>query len=321
MTAAQFAPGRAGLRIGRLLEGEQLAAIAALAALAVWIGASSFPAGVNANAQTEERTTTADPGESARAERGIRREHKVGGYGGVSFTHPSAVRIVNPNATDMTITDFNWIGRPFKSPIYYGVRTQHWSPGALTGAMVDFTHAKAIAEKEDVATFTGTHNGQPLPPKAKVGDVFRHLEFSHGHNILTLNGLFRMPGSWLPVRPYFGLGGGASFPHTEVGLRAETGKRTYEYQFAGFAGQVLAGIEVPLGRASVFFEYKFTYAPYSVPLSHEPYGWVFVTDVWRQFRAWMSGEQPPGGALTTTLATHHGISGVLVRTGAGASAH
>lgn len=315
MTAAQIAPEHAEIGIGRAIGGEKVAAVAALAALAVWIGASPFPGVVQSDVQTEERASATAPTQSPDTAPAIRREHKFGGYGGVSYTHPSAVRIVNPDATDLTVTDFGWIGRPFKSPIYYGLRTQHWLPEALTGTMVDFTHAKAIAVKDDIATFTGTLNGQPMPPKAKVGDVFRHLEFSHGHNILTFNGLFRTPGSWLPVRPYFGLGGGASFPHTEVGLQAEAGKRTYEYQFAGFAGQVLAGIEVPLGRTSIFFEYKFTYAPYSVPLSHEPYGWVFVTDVWRQFRAWMTGEKPPGGTLTTTLATHHGISGVLVRTG------
>src|SRR5690606_17042819 len=309
MTAARVELGRvAGVR--RLISGDGLGVVLALAALVVWVSNSPFPSIVSSDAQTEERAATAEPGAAPDAERAVSREHKFGGYGGVSYTHPSAVRIVNPGLTDLTASGFEWIGRPFKSPIYYGLRTQHWLPGALTGTMVDFTHAKAIAQKEDVATFSGTLNGQPVPPSAKVGEVFSHLEFSHGHNILTLNGLVRMPSSFLPVRPYFGLGGGASFPHTEVGLRAEERKRTYEYQFAGFAGQVLAGIEIPLGRVSLFFEYKFTYAPYSVPLSHEPKGWVFVTDVWRQFWAWWTGEKPPGGMLTTTLASHHAISGV-----------
>lgn len=314
MAAAHVALGRAGIRVGRLIGGDRLGALAALVALVVWVATSPFPSIVQADAQTEERTATLEPKASHSTERATRREHRFGGYGGVSYTHPSAVRIVNPGTTDLTATDFGWIGRPFKSPIYYGLRTQHWLPGALTGTMIDFTHAKAIARMDDVATFTGFHNGRPLPPKAKMEDVFRHLEFSHGHNILTLNGLVRMPWSLLPVRPYLGLGGGASFPHTEIGLRADGRTRTYEYQFAGFAGQVLAGIEIPLGRVSLFFEYKFTYAPYSVPLSHEPSGWVFVTDVWRQFRASWAGEDPPGGVLTTTLATHHGISGLLVRT-------
>src|SRR5262249_13431635 len=104
-----------------------------------------------------------------------------------------------------------------------------------------------------------------------------------------------------------------SLPHTEIGFKNEN-QRTYEYQFAGFAGQFLVGVQIPLGRVSAFVEYKFTYAPYSVPLSHEPYGWLLVTDIWRQFRAWYNGEAPPGGVLSTTLATHHGISGLLVRT-------
>ncbi len=324
MTAERFALGRIGIRAriwsGRRIGGDKLAALAALAALGVWVAPSPFPDAVLSETQTEERTSVSAPGDGTGTTPAMRTEHKFGGYGGVSYTHPSAVRIVNPGVTDLTASDFGWIGRPFKSPIYYGLRTQHWQPGALTGSMVDFTHAKAIAKADDVASFSGTLNGEPVPPTAKVGDVFRHLEFSHGHNILTLNGVFRTPGSWLPVRPYFGLGGGASLPHTEVGLRAEAPKRTYEYQFAGFAGQVLAGIEVPLGRVSLFFEYKFTYAPYSVPLSHEPYGWLFVTDVWRQFRAWMTGEKPPGGVLTTTLASHHGISGLLVRVSPGAPA-
>ncbi len=142
--------------------------------------------------------------------------------------------------------------------------------------------------------------------------MFKHLEFSHGHNMVTLNGMARL-GAFIPfVRPYVGAGAGVSLPHTEIGFRSENG-RTYEYQFAGFVAQGLAGIEVPLGRASVFIEYKFSYAPYDVPLSGTVNGWLLVTDLWRQMRAWIAGEKPPGGRLRTTLATHHGIGGVLVR--------
>ena len=129
--------------------------------------------------------------------------------------------------------------------------------------------------------------------------------------MLTLNGLLRAPASWLPIRPYFGLGGGVSLPHTEIEIKGRT--RTFEYQFAGFVGQALAGIEIPIGRTSLFFEYKFSFAPYSVPLTEMRQGDLLVTDLWRQFRAWMTGERPPGGTLSTTLATHHGIGGLLIR--------
>jgi lipid A oxidase len=292
---------------------DRAAALVALAALGLWALPHVSPTWDNAlNAALEERKgeSEADATPSVRGSQG--REYVLGAYGGVSYTHPSELRIANPGKTDMTMRDFEWIGRPFKSPIYYGLRTQRWLPGAVFGAMVDFTHAKAIAPFEGEASFSGTSNGKPLPSRAKVGAVFRHLEFSHGHNMLTLNGLFRMPLFWRGFRPYFGVGGGVSLPHTEVGLRGEA-VRTYEYQYAGVVGQLLAGVEVRLGPATMFFEYKFTYAPYDVPLSHEPYGWVFVTDVWRQFRAWIAGEQPPGGRLSTTLATQHGIAGLLFR--------
>jgi hypothetical protein len=245
-----------------------------------------------------------------------RREILAGGYLGVSHTHRSTVEIKNPGRTDMTVRDFDWIGRPFKAPVYYGLRAIAWPESARVGAMLDFTHAKAIAVFDDIGTFTGHYEGKPLPPKARMRDVFKHLEFSHGHNMVTLNGLARI--GRFRVQPYVGAGAGISLPHTEVAFREEKG-RTYEYQYAGLIGQVLVGLEVPLGRASVFVEYKLTYAPYDVPLSGVVKGWLLVTDLWRQLRAWVAREAPPQGRLTTTLISHHAVGGVLVRaTSAGA---
>ena len=239
----------------------------------------------------------------------------IGGYGGTTYTYPSEVRITKPGAIDMSVRDFGWIGLPFKSPIYYGVRVQRWGASGTVGSMIDFTHAKAIANANDVASMSGTRDGATVPAKARVGDVFKHLEFSHGHNMLTLNGLFRWPALGAKIRPYAGIGGGISLPHTEIGFRSAENKRTYEYQLAGLVGQVLAGIEIDLGRSALFIEYKFSYAPYDVPLSEEPRGDLLFTDLWRQFRAWTSGNPPPGGRLATTLATHHGIGGMLLRLG------
>jgi lipid A oxidase len=241
------------------------------------------------------------------------KEWAFGGYGGVAFTYPSTVAIKNGETTDMTASGFDWIGMPFKAPIYYGARIQRWGDGRF-GGMLDFIHAKAIAKPDSTAQLTGAHKGKPLPTEAPIGDIFSKLEFSHGHNMLTLNGMLRLVPSWFRFRPYLGAGAGVSLPHTEVGFR-EDNVRTYEYQFAGFVGQGLGGLEVQLGRVSVFFEYKFTYAPYNVPLSHEPRGDILVTDLWRQFQAWWKGETPPGGRLTTTLITHHGVAGVLVKNG------
>lgn len=287
--------------------------IAGLMALAVMATTQILPATVlsesaGENAAPQDRTVRIKPGAQSTAAR----EWAFGGYGGIAYTHPSEVHFLNPGRTNMTVKDFGWIGRPFKAPIYYGLRVQRWLAGGYAGTMLDFTHAKAISKRDDVATFSGTLNGKPVPEKQRMGDVFRHLEFSHGHNILTFNGIARLAPPWSRFRPYLGLGAGITLPHTEIGIRSENA-RTYEYQFAGFAGQALAGVEVQLGRASLFVEYKFTYAPYDVPLSHEPRGWLLVTDLWRQFSAWWKGEQPPGGRARTTLASHHGIGGVMIR--------
>ncbi len=286
-----------------------------LAAMLVLIASSQYPDTLTssepeeANGKSAATSQLSDPSKAAVGGH----DWMIGGYGGVAYTHPADVRIVNPGRTDFTVNDFGWIGRPFKAPIYYGLRIQRWPETGIGGTMLDFTHAKAISKREDIATFRGTHNGKTLPAKQKMGDFFRHLEFSHGHNMLTLNGLLRLSPLAGGIRPYLGLGAGISLPHTEVGIRAENA-RTYEYQFTGFVGQALAGIQVRLGRSTLFLEYKFSYAPYEVPLSHEPRGWLLVTDLWRQFSAWWSGEAPPGGWLTTTLISHHGIGGVMFHT-------
>jgi len=233
----------------------------------------------------------------------------AGAYGGVADTLDSTVRIVNPGRTELTISDFPWLGRPFKAPPYYGVRIQRWS-GDMLGGMLDFTHAKALGKTEATGTFKGTHNGKPMPEKARMVDVFNNFEFSHGHNMLTLNGMLRGLPLFGLARPYVGAGGGISLPHTEIGFKADNA-RTYEYQYAGIVGQALAGLEVRIGPATIFLEYKFSYAPYDVPLSHTYMGGLLVTDLWRQFTAWRTGEAPPGGRLTTLLQTHHAIAGAM----------
>jgi hypothetical protein len=293
---------------------EVLSAVAGSFALCLFMVVSMVAdpsSGLTTDAPARAAGSAADPEAKARAPG----DTVVGGYGGTTYTYPSTVTIRKPGAIDMTVKDFEWLGQPFKSPIYYGVRVQKWSQLPGFGSMVDFTHAKAIARANDLATFSGTRDGAPVAAKARIGDVFRHLEFSHGHNMLTYNGLFRWPSIGARLRPYVGIGAGITLPHTEIGFNDGKGKRTYEYQFAGLVGQVLGGIEINLGRSSLFLEYKFSYAPYEVPLSEEPQGHLLFTDLWRQFRAWLSGVSPPGGRLSTNLATHHGIGGVLLRLG------
>lgn len=240
----------------------------------------------------------------------------VAGYGGVTYTHSSDVQFSKPGVTNLTAGDVDWIGRPFKSPIYYGLRAVRWPGTNRFGGMVDFTHAKAISVREQAVRFTGTRNGRAADATRTIGDTFRHLEFSHGHNMLTLNGLLRL-GQLAPrVQPYVGAGFGVSLPHTEVQFLDEA-RRTYEYQVTGAVGQVLAGIELRLARVSVFVEYKFSLAPYMAPLSglDGGKGNAFL-DYWGQLGRWWRGEAPEFGTLTTRLATHHVIAGVGARVSA-----
>ena len=240
-------------------------------------------------------------------------ETLVAGYGGVTHTHSSDVRFTKPGVTDLTANRVDWIGRPFKSPIYYGLRGMHWPMSSRLGGMVDFTHAKAISVREQPVRFSGTRDGKPYDRTATIGDTFRHLEFSHGHNMLTLNGLMRLGRIGPSLQPYVGAGLGVSLPHTEVQFLDET-KRTYEYQLTGGVGQVLGGIEIRLPRVSVLIEYKFSLAPYWVPLTAKDgaKGNAFV-DWWGQLGRWWRSEAPEAGILTTTLATHQVIVAVGYR--------
>lgn len=249
-----------------------------------------------------------------------RPETLIAGYGGVTHTQASNVHFAKPGVTDLTAHDVQWIGRPFKSPIYYGVRAMHWPASGRLGSMLDFTHAKAISVREQMVRFSGTRNGQPADGTVLNDTTFRHLEFSHGHNMLTINGLLSLGRLAPALRPYLGGGFGLSLPHTEVQFRDES-RRTYEYQITGPVGQAVAGLEIRLPNASILLEYKFSLAPYWVPLSGRDgsKGNAFI-DYWNQITSWLRGEAPEFGTLTTTLATHHGIIAVGYRHAGAAAA-
>jgi hypothetical protein len=246
-------------------------------------------------------------------------EIRVGAYGGIPYTHASDLRFVKPGATDLTVKDVGWDGRPFKTPIYYGLRVLAWSFTSPFGGMLDFTHSKAIARKDDVVRFSGKRDGKDDNGPARIGDRFRHLEFSHGHNMLTLNGLLRLASLSGVVVPYVGLGGGINLPHTEVQFLNEA-QRTYMYQYAGLTGQAVAGVEVRLGRLALFLEYKLTVSPYSAPLYDRttPSTWYGrgITDFLYQLERWWTGTPPEGGTLTTSLVSHQAIGGISVRVSA-----
>lgn len=237
------------------------------------------------------------------------RETDFGAYLGAPYHYPSDFHLVKKGVTDLTIKNVDWYTLPFENPLYYGVRLQRWFTGRF-GSMLDFTHSKVYAPLDEEANFEGTFDGKPVPPQAKPRDYFKKLEWTHGHNMLTLNALIRLPSLGI-ISPYLGAGAGLSFPHSEIFPKTDP-SRTYEYQYTGPAGQALFGLEFRLPTGSVFVEYKFTSSDYWGPLTGRDGTW-YPIDMWRQFSRWWKGEEPPNGWAGARLTSHQVIGGFLTR--------
>ena len=304
---AQDAPSLPGPRDGRRLV--QLLSVAAAAAI---ITASTAMTVMEQSALDNDpasaKRSASDAGPTALAGP----ETLVGAFTGVPYTYPSKVKIGKEGSpTFFSVDPVNWYTDPFHNPIYYGARVARW--GTRTGVMVDFIHSKAIARLDEEADFSGTIDGQPVPARAPIKDVVKKMEFSHGHNMLLFNGLLRLPGLGAHLSPYVGAGAGVLLPHTELHLTNAPGHpRTYEYNYAGPAGQALAGIEIRLSRMSLFVEYKFTYGQYGAPLSQMDGSWLFL-DLWRQVKRWIDGVEPPDGHVETEIVSHQVVGGLAVR--------
>ena len=231
---------------------------------------------------------TADPGAGktgegqadARAAAGA--EFQVGAYTGWNGTRPSQVKFKQPNGTDLTIKDIEWLGLSFTEEPYWGVRTTYW-PARLrsVGFMFDYSHAKVAAVKSQQLNQSGTRDGKPVPPREPFSKTFRKLEFTHGLNFFTLNALYRLTGLHAKVAPYLGIGVGLSWPHVDTrraGWDKET--RTYVHQVTGPTVQVLGGLEwrvLRTERASAFTEYKLNYSANKAKLKG---GGSLETDLW-----------------------------------------
>jgi len=289
----------------------------AVAAVGLWVAAAQedpVDAGRDAAIRSQDELA------SARAAPPTR-EMMVAFYGGAPYTYPSRVALKKDGVHDFSVAPVDWRAEPFNDPIYYGVRVVNWFTGGRTGAMLDFTHSKAIAELDREVNFEGTINGEPAPGAAKLGDVYRRLEASHGHNMLTLNGLMRLFDLHPRLSLYGGLGAGVNLPHSEIQMMKGATGRTYEYLYTGPVAQGLVGIEFRVPRMSYFLEYKFTFAHYDVPLSELDGTKIgLFADLFRQAQRWWSGEPPPGGILSKDLISHQAIGGIGVRFGASPAA-
>jgi len=194
-------------------------------------------------------------------------------YGGVADTLDTDVKLSQPGGTDLTFSDVSWTDKSFEGPIYYGLRLNYWFKELSSwGVGVDFTHAKMYAELDDTVNVSGTRAGAPVAGAEPLGNTFQELTFSHGYNLLTLNGMYR----WSPkgvrddtflgrLQPYAGLGLGIAVPHVEIEIN---GDRTEEYQYTGPAFQGFGGINFDVYKKfSLFMEYKLTYSEMDTDLT------------------------------------------------------
>ena len=134
-----------------------------------------------------------------------------------------------------------WDGKSFEMPPYYGLRGTWWRSETF-GVALEFTHAKVYAPDDE---------------REAIG--FDSMEFTDGHNLLTLNAMRRWPEQWGTATPYAGAGLGIAFPHVDV--ETTGGDKTFGYQLTGPAVRLLAGVSYPISeRVSIFGEYQFTYS-------------------------------------------------------------
>jgi lipid A oxidase len=180
-------------------------------------------------------------------------------YGGFNANFSSDVSLrAGPINDDRSV---DWEGGGVDFPPYWGVRGIYWlSRSSSWGFAIDYTHQKATAEIDFGADL-----------------IFDRLEFTDGNNLLIFEVLYRFaPAMNGTLVPYVGVGAGVTIPHVEVTL--DNGSRTSEYQLAGPAAQVLAGLEYKLDNSwSLFTEAKLSYSHISADLNG---GGRLETELW-----------------------------------------
>jgi lipid A oxidase len=219
-------------------------------------------------------------------------EMQIGVYGGWSESFDSDIHLSQPGGTNLTLSDVPWDGDSFGPPPYWGVRGTYWLNSAPSwGLMVDYNHAKVIADRGAVVSVTGTRDGVKLGPKDRVGNTFQVMEFTNGINEIFFGGQYR----WMFDRwtPYVGVGVGFAFPHVEVRRAGPNQPYTYDYEVTGVAVEGLVGLEYHLTqRFSLFGDYKLSYSNNDASLKD-------------------------GGSLQTDVVTNHFIFGASYRFGGG----
>jgi hypothetical protein len=327
-------------KLGHVLE--SVAAVAAAIGLVASVAAPWVPATETAPLSQEIGKASEEDRERTSGHSATERETVVSGYAGAPWYYRSDVNLSRHDGTDLQLKRLGWDGDALYFPIDGGARVIRWS-GSF-GTMIDFVHNKAVARLgrgahgrqiengvvETVET-SGRLRGELAPETLRLTDLFERLEFTHGHNVVFFTGMIRTLPLAPALRPYFGIGAGVAIPHVEIGfIDGPSRQRTNEYQVAGPAAQLVAGIEFRHGRGSYFLEYKFIWTSISATLSGdrsysfkhieslkflpkwflEPFSGLMEMpgDLFRQFRRWMTKTKVDGW-LWTRLYAHQLVAG------------
>ena len=166
-------------------------------------------------------------------------------YGGLQSSPHSRITGKHSTSGAQYSELVGWEGKSFDAPIYYGIRTTFWRSDKLSyGA--EFTHTKAYA-----------------PNKALQSAGFDRLEFTDGHNIITLNINRRWELGEFNTYSLVGLG--IAIPHVDA--LPSGGLHTFEYQYSGPAVRGAGGLSRKLNeKFSIFTEYQFTASDNKVSL-------------------------------------------------------
>jgi hypothetical protein len=222
----------------------------------------------------------------------VRAETLASVYVGVSFTHPSTVRLRQEGGTDLLLHGVQWASESLTRPPYYGLRVRYFpDDDASLGVMLDFVHDKALANPVQRVRVEGRREGRGIDGREPVGASLERLGFSHGANHLSVHLVFRFGGCVKPeqcrrrVAPYVSTGLGVLIPHVEATLPAG---REESYQLTGPSFQSALGLLTPeRWRLSLMGEYRLSAARLHAHV--------------------------PTGSVDTRLVTHHLAVGPVFR--------
>jgi lipid A oxidase len=200
-------------------------------------------------------------------------------FAGHAAIPDSDLRLTRPDGTDLQFEGVSWDDASFESPPYYGARLSWWRPRSPAwGLGLDFTHAKALLDVDEVVPVRGRRDGAPVAGVAPVGGDLDAFALSHGLNTVVLQGLRRWGDTgeaWDRVTWFGALGAGVAVPHVE----ARTGSlQTAEYQLAGPALQAVLGLDTAVDEhVGITLEARVSWLSLDADLTG---GAAVETDLW-----------------------------------------